>query len=107
MHRRIAPLAALLLGALVPGLALAGCGDASTSRLPCARDPEPGERHLRNIRQLTFGGENAEAYWSFGGDRIVFQSTRPAYKADQILTMSAGGGDMRLVSTGTARTTCA
>ena len=107
MHRRIAPLAALLFGALVPALATTGCGEASTSRLPCAREPEPGERHLSNIRQLTFGGENAEAYWSFAGDRIVFQSTRPPFKADQILTMNPDGSEVRLVSTGKARTTCA
>ncbi len=104
MHRRIAPLFALLLGFVAPGCDGGGEG---ASRLPCARDPEPGERHLSNIRQLTFGGENAEAYWSFDGRRIVFQSTRPPWKADQILTMNADGSDVRLVSTGKGRTTCA
>jgi TolB protein len=73
-----------------------------------ARDPFPGEeRHLGNIRQLTFGGENAEAYWSSAGDRIVFQSTRPPLTADQIFTMAPDGSDVRRVSTGTGRTTCA
>jgi TolB protein len=71
------------------------------------REPMPGEKHLRNIRQLTFGGENAEAYWSFDGKRIVFQSTRPPYEADQIFTMNADGTDLRRISTGTGRTTCA
>ncbi len=109
MHRRIAPLATLVLAVLVPGFlvqGLVGCDRGSASRLPCARDPEPHERHLRNIRQLTFGGQNAEAYWSFAGDKLVFQSTRPPYLADQILTMNPDGGDVRLLSTGTARTTC-
>ncbi len=71
-------------------------------------DPFPGEeRHLRNIRQLTFGGENAEAYWSNAGDKVVFQSTRPPFAADQIFTMNPDGSDVRLVSTGKGRTTCA
>ena len=71
------------------------------------RPAEPGERHLTNVRQLTFGGENAEAYWSFAGDRLVFQSTRPPYAADQIYLMSPEGGAPTLVSTGLGRTTCA
>jgi TolB protein len=104
MHRRIVPLAALFLAFAAPGCDGAGGGG---SRLPCAWDPEPGERHLSNIRQLTFGGENAEAYWSFDGRQIVFQSTRPPWKADQILLMNADGSDVRLVSTGKGRTTCA
>jgi Tol biopolymer transport system component len=65
------------------------------------------ERHLKNVRPLTFGGENAEAYWSHAGDKLVFQSTRPPYAADQIFWMPAEGGEPRLVSTGKGRTTCA
>lgn len=65
------------------------------------------EKHLKNIRQLTFGGENAEAYWSFDGKRISFQSTRDGRKADQIYVMNADGSDPRMVSTGKGRTTCA
>src|SRR5947209_5589152 len=51
----------------------------------------PGERHLRNIRQLTFGGENAEAYFSFDGKRLIFQSTRDGYPADQMYVMNTDG----------------
>jgi len=68
---------------------------------------QPGEKHLRNIRQLTFGGTNAEAYFSFDGKKIIFQSTRPPYHCDQIFTMSLDGSDQRLVSSGAGRTTCA
>ncbi len=68
--------------------------------------PHPKEKHLRNIRQLTFGGENAEAYFSLDGKKIIFQSTRAPYKCDQQFTMNTDGSDVKLVSTGTGRTTC-
>ena len=50
----------------------------------------PKESHLRNIRQLTHGGTNAEAYFSADGKRLIFQSTRDPYKCDQIFTMNLG-----------------
>jgi len=68
--------------------------------------PIQGEKHLANIRQLTFGGENAEAYFSRDGRRLVFQSTRGAQECDQIYTMNVDGSDVRPVSTGEGRTTC-
>ncbi len=71
-----------------------------------AIQPHPKETHLRNIRQLTFGGENAEAYFSLDGKKIIFQSTREPYKCDQIFTMNQNGTDVRLVSTGKGRTSC-
>lgn len=67
----------------------------------------PEETHLSNIRQLTFGGNNAEAYWSFAGDRLILQSDRAPYKCDQIEVLSTKGGAPQLVSTGKGRTTCA
>ena len=45
------------------------------------------EVHLTEVRQLTFGGENAEAYWSPDGTELVFQSTREPYECDQIFRM--------------------
>ena len=68
--------------------------------------PSSAERHLRNIRQLTFGGENAEAYFSADGTRLIFQSTREGVPCDQIFTMKLDGSDLRRVSTGKGRTTC-
>src|SRR5437867_11717215 len=66
--------------------------------------PHPKEVHLRNIRQLTSGGENAEAYFSLDGKQIIFQSTREPYKCDQIFTMNQNGSNVRHVSTGQGRT---
>jgi len=66
----------------------------------------PQEKHLRNIKQLTFGGENAEAYFSGDGKKLIFQSTREGHECDQIYTMNIDGSDVKLVSTGDGRTTC-
>jgi len=66
----------------------------------------PQEKHLRNVKQLTFGGENAEAYFSADGKKLIFQSTRDGRECDQIYTMNIDGTDVRLVSTGEGRTTC-
>lgn len=64
------------------------------------------EKHLRNVRQLTFGGENAEAYFSSDGKKLIFQSTRDGRECDQIYTMNIDGSDVKMVSTGNGRTTC-
>ena len=66
----------------------------------------PQEKHLRNIKQLTFGGENAEAYFSADGRKLIFQSTRDGRECDQIYTMNVDGSGVRMISTGTGRTTC-
>lgn len=72
-----------------------------------ASGPSAGqERHLKNLRQLTSGGENAEAYFSPDGARLIFQSTRQGYPCDQIYSMKIDGSDLHRVSTGTGRTTC-
>jgi Tol biopolymer transport system component len=71
------------------------------------------ESHFRNIRQLTFGGDNAEAYFSFNGKWLVFQKTyaKEGIPCDQIyvgkIPEKAGEKfEPRLVSTGNGRTTC-
>jgi Tol biopolymer transport system component len=55
---------------------------------------------------LTFGGENAEAYFSGDGKRLIFQSTRDGRQCDQIYTMNIDGSDVRMISTGDGRATC-
>ena len=82
---------------------------AATAPRPArAQDPlaAAGERHFGDMEQLTFGGQNAEAYFSFDGRRLVYQTTPQDAGCDQIYTMTLDGGDRRLVSTGTGRTTC-
>ncbi len=93
----LVPLLILMLIILLPG-------SASDTVL----QPLPGEKHLANIRQLTSvpSGENAEAYFSFSGRKLIFQSTRPPYLCDQIFTMNVDGSDVRMISTGKGRTTC-
>jgi len=84
------------------------------SELPpvAAARPEPttvesrDEPHLANVRQLTFGGENAEAYWNVAGSELIFQSTRDRLECDQIFRMKADGSDLEMVSTCEGRTTC-
>lgn len=64
------------------------------------------EKHLNNVTQLTFGGENAEAYFSGDGRQLIFQSKRDGRECDQIYTMNSDGSSVRMVSTGEGRTTC-
>jgi Iap family predicted aminopeptidase len=68
----------------------------------------PSESRLAEVRQLTHGGENAEAYWSFDGRRLSFQSTRPPHACDQIYILDPfAPGEPESVSSGAGRTTCA
>src|SRR5512138_246699 len=72
----------------------------------------PSETHLKNIQQLTFGGDNAEAYFSFDGKWIIFQRTKPdeGLPCDQIFIgkVPKPGEKFvyKMVSTGKGRTTC-
>ncbi|MGH9577261.1 MAG: M28 family peptidase, partial [Terriglobales bacterium] len=65
-----------------------------------------GESHLRDVRQLTFGGENAEAYFSPDGRELIFQSTPRDGKCDQEYILDLETGEARRVSSGAGRTTC-
>lgn len=96
-----------------------------------AKSPAPGkaaapasasaERHFKNIKQLTFGRQNAEAYFSFSGNKLIFQSTnnwmKDTYAATlkpddiplgcyQMYVMDLDSESVRLVSTGSGATTC-
>jgi len=70
------------------------------------------EVHFKNIKQLTFSANNAEAYWGFDDTKIIFQSDNPEWGADcdQIYFMDANanepGFEPKMISTGMGRTTC-
>lgn len=65
-----------------------------------------GMGHISNLKQLTSGGQNAEAYWSPDGKKLIFQSTRDEHECDQQYIMNADGSDVHMVSTGKGVTTC-
>ena len=62
--------------------------------------------HLSGLKQLTHGGQNAEAYWSPDGKRLIFQATQDTTQCDQQYIINADGSGMKLVSTGKGVTTC-
>lgn len=73
----------------------------------------PEEKHFSSIKQLTFGGDNAEAYWSFDDEQIVFQSNNKDWgvECDQMFIMNKNQvfdhSTPKIISTGQGRTTCA
>lgn len=98
------------------GFSFSSCDSGSQSEEEVAAADSllyPDEFHFKNLRQLTFGGDNAEAYFSFDGKYIVYQRTDPSngIMCDQIwMAKIPGPGEEfnpKLVSTGTGRTTCA
>lgn len=84
--------------------------DDSSKRTCGNEDPllYPGEeKHLRNMRQLTFEGENAEAYFNSDGTELILQRHVESDECDQIFIMDLETGKMNMVSTGKGVTTCA
>jgi Tol biopolymer transport system component len=98
MNRIIISIVALKLLALTP------CYSQTTENIE--------DKHLKNIKQLTFGGDNAEAYFSFDGTKLSFQSNYKEWGVgcDQIFMLDLQKGDAHqkppMISTGKGRTTC-
>ena len=80
--------------------------ESQPDRQPVTVAADSGEDHFGSITQLTFGGENAEAYFSRAGDMLIFQSTRDGGGCDQQYVMNVDGSGLRRVSTGAGKTTC-
>ena len=91
------------LAAVLAAVAVSACHRTAPQAV---LQPETGEGHLAAIRQLTFGGQNAEAYFSHDGRRLIFQSTREGRTCDQQYTMHTDGSNIHRISTGGGKTTC-
>jgi Tol biopolymer transport system component len=108
MHRMIPNRS--LRGAIALALLMGGVGAFSRHSVAAHRQlaalHDSRETHLGNVRQLTFGGQNAEAYFSPDGRRLTFQSKRDGYTCDQQFVMNIDGTGVTRISTGQGRTTC-
>lgn len=96
-------------------IAVSACTPASRTETPSPVSGQsraqvvqasPGENHFRAVTQVTFEGENAEAYFSHDGRWLTFQSTRDGRSCDQQYVMRVDGSDMRRISDGRGKTTC-
>ncbi len=98
--------------AVVTGLYLSGRIALSAQQKSAEQLLLPEEqKHLKNVRQLTFGGQNAEAYFSADDKQLIFQHQGEGVPCDQIYTMVVDTADgkpatPKLASTGKGRTTC-
>jgi TolB protein len=88
--------------------------EATVKEEPSAGLIYPNEKHFKNMRQLTFGGDNAEAYWSYDDRMLVMQSNYEKWDlgCDQIFYFEVNTANLKehkpkLLSTGLGRTTCA
>lgn len=100
MRKSILILSALLL--------VVGCGkkeETKTEPVKAVTIVE-GEKHFSNTKQLTFGGQNAEAYFSYDASELILQSTIDERECDAIYRMNSDGSDFRMVSSGKGVTTC-
>ncbi|MEW8351331.1 MAG: hypothetical protein AB2687_23740, partial [Candidatus Thiodiazotropha taylori] len=62
---------------------------------------------MANLTQLTFEGDNGEAYFSFDGKQLIYQSNRGGFECDKIWTMDIDGSNKTMVSPGHGAHTCA
>lgn len=97
---------ALPAAATVLAAVFACAKTTSSAARPYASPSTREASHLTNIRQLTFGGDNAEAYFSADSKRLIFQSTRDGRTCDQQFVMNTDGSNVQRVSTGFGKTTC-
>jgi TolB protein len=85
-------------------LSLAGCHAGKPEAVSATE--ARAERHLKNVTQLTFDGDNGEAYFSWDGKKLIWQSSRGGYACDKIWTMNIDGSDKHMVSPDHGANTC-
>lgn len=105
-HRHLALLLSLAVAACAPQEAEETPAEGAEAAVASEDLILPGEVHFKNMRQLTFGGDNAEAYWAFDGSMLIFQHRPDTESCDQIYLLDPQTGEKTLVSTGKGRTTC-
>ena len=115
MRRRAGGAAVVALGlSLAAGAGCAGGGPAAgtgagpTPATRRAAGPDralPGERHLRDVQQLTFGGQNAEAYWSWDDSALILQITPADGGCDRMHVLELESGELTPI-THSGRQTC-
>jgi Tol biopolymer transport system component len=93
---------------IAPGLAVlaTAAGTAPANAQAVDRAPEATEQFFGHLQQLTFGGQNAEAYFSADGKRLILQRQENDSTCDQEYTINVDGTGLRRVSNGLGRTTC-
>ncbi len=94
------------LGVAVLLTGCGGSGDTAASSPAVVRAPEAGETFFGALQQITFGGQNAEAYFSPDGQRLIFQYQSSDTTCDQQYVVNVDGSNLRRVSNGLGRTTC-
>ena len=92
-----------LFGAIV---AVSACAPVRGEAPAVERRPDEGEMFFASLKQLTFGGQNAEAYFSGDGKQLIFQRQETAEGCDQQFIMRIDGSHLHRVSSGLGRTTC-
>jgi TolB protein len=102
-----APIMILSLLALVGIAGWLALPNPPAQAQPAQSLTDPREKHFTNVRQLTNEGENAEAYFSPDGKKLIFQRTTKRDGCDQIFSMNIDGSDLKMLSNGEGKTTCA
>ncbi|MFN0112274.1 MAG: TolB family protein [Blastocatellia bacterium] len=106
--RAIIGLVLLFCAACYGLFSFSGNANSSGQHPPATKDLKvSGEKHLANIKQLTFEGENAEAYFSHDGKKLIFQRAVKGDGCDQIFSINLDGSGLKMLSNGEGKTTCA
>ena len=99
-------MAAIVCALIISALFIAQPAESQAPNTPKDNLQDSREKHLTNIKQLTTEGENAEAYFSPDGKKLIFQRAVKGDGCDQIFSMNLDGSGMKMLSNGEGKTTC-